>query len=304
MKTIPLSGRELSAIVVLAALVVLGTASGQDPNGNDGGGNLLLPWPGSDVSMDSRNVTEEGEGRHEIVVTYSNATGVQRESLGDGDLLVVSRNGYLQEAALVSVVELPIEVDPWGIVDPATGEPMVDPNVDLGLVIDPNIIFPPRWNSIVATYAVTPGSGERWTEADNGGYAVLLQRGEVLWEGGAAVPAQLLGYFDVRIGVDPPDPILPVRAMVEIEALPTPGAPGGNTLDAYFANVKVWYSGREVRVDWDGVVREGNTFIGRVGATAVPGVDGGGIIGQPDVLEEYGHVFDLGLLGRGDYRFL
>lgn len=110
------------------------------------------------------SVTASGESSYEFRIQYADNIGVDRLTIGNGDVVVSGPNGYSQPALLVS----------------------------LGTSDDPK--------TAIATYRVPAPSG-LWDEVDNGTYTVRMQANQV---GDTAVPTNFvvegdLGTFAVQI---------------------------------------------------------------------------------------------------------
>lgn len=111
------------------------------------------------------DLTASGQATHTFTVSYSDNVSINVATLGTGDVRVNGPGGYDQLATFVSV-------------DIATnGTPRL------------------------ATYSVSPPGGGTWTAAQNGTYTISMAGGQVLDTENAAVPAGVLGQFDVAIPV-------------------------------------------------------------------------------------------------------
>jgi hypothetical protein len=95
-----------------------------------------------------------------VVITYEDAHGIQRESLGLGDVRIFGPNAFHQFADLVSA------------------EP-----TDNG-------------RQVTASYRVTPPTG-KWREADRGTYVIEMKAFRVANKQGNFVPEAVLGRFYV-----------------------------------------------------------------------------------------------------------
>ena len=105
-------------------------------------------------------------GQHEIVVTYSDPSGIDLTSIGAEDIRIVGP--LLTELEILSVqIDAPLGSSP---------------------------------HEVTATYVVAPSSGS-FTSLDNGTYSVSLLGDEVNDPFGLAAPAQLLGNFSVDVPV-------------------------------------------------------------------------------------------------------
>lgn len=111
------------------------------------------------------NLTVSGQATHQFTVSYSDNVAISVATLGTGDVRVTGPGGYDQLATFVSV-------------DIATnGTPRL------------------------ATYSVSPAGGGTWTATQNGTYSVAMVGAQVLDTENAAVPAGVLGQFQVAIPV-------------------------------------------------------------------------------------------------------
>lgn len=111
------------------------------------------------------DLTVSGQANHQFTVSYSDNIAINVATLGTGNVRVTGPGGYDQIATFVSV-------------DIATnGTPRM------------------------ATYSVSPAGGGTWTAFQNGTYAVAMVGAQVLDTENAAVPAGVLGQFQVAIPV-------------------------------------------------------------------------------------------------------
>lgn len=209
-----MSGRGIVGKWILVWQVGLGLLCGL--GGANGEGAGVIGEDGVGVRLEVSDITSGEVGRQLLRVFYRGA--VDLESLGEGDLWVVSHNGYNRVARFEGVEEVP---------DPGT-----DQNTGM---------------EVVARYRLASGSRERWSAADNGEYTVLLDRQQVMTREGAFLAPRYLGVFRVRIGDY--EPGMPVETRIRL--LPE-AAPEIAEVTLVFPS-----SGYEV-LDWGEVGVEGN----------------------------------------------
>ncbi len=156
-------------------LQTIGFLSAEDP----------IPAFHSTVGLEVEDFYEASPDPIELKLYFYRA--VDRSSLNDNDLWVVSRNGFSELATFVSAAPLGGDEPPQGEVD------------TLGTV---------------ATYQLEPPENG-WTESNNGRYVVLLQPDEVQGIGGSFFPPDYLGSF--RIGVGETRPAYPSGVGIEVK---------------------------------------------------------------------------------------
>ena len=206
--------RQLAGAITLIVLALHpGTSPAQAPNEPDDPivlPPILPPYYFGGVHLQVENITAPSAEPHQLVVTYHTNTPIDLGSIDSRDIWVTSRNGYNALAQLVEAAELP---------DPHHGDAEGAPEG-----AGDGVIIPFPFHSVRATYAIKPGTGDAWSEEDNGRYAVLLQPHEVRKADGSAFAAELLGDFHVRIGE--PVPAHPLDADVSIRREPVPNTAG------------------------------------------------------------------------------
>ena len=269
--------------------------------GPDGGNGIvivdppdILPCP----TLRAENILEPGVRHQDLKVNFPWWLHVDRESLGDGDVVVSGPGDYLQRGHLVGVEELhdefPLPLDSLG--DNVIGIPQGGP-------------------VLVATYRVFPPEpAEAWTGDDNGAYSVKLLEGEVLTMNGDALPPKLLGGFRVAIRTSgEPRPVQPVLTRIDIGNKPAVGLFAGEPdPNFYFATVQLYFDVPHVQVEFLELRRERNTFVANVNAvglpiddpTDVPVFGPNGVIEGPSVLTIRSKIYGLGELERGEHRFI
>ncbi|MEZ5305260.1 MAG: hypothetical protein R3F11_32150 [Verrucomicrobiales bacterium] len=258
---------------------------------------ILPPDPGLCPTLEAADIWQAKESPHQIRVFYPSWLEVDRSSLGAGDILVTGPNGFERLAEFVSADYVPSVI------------PLPLPE-DEGFV-------PVQRPALVATYAISPPlreNGSRaWTAAANGTYAVRLRAEQVALLGGGFLPAKLLGSFRVAIGGEPV-PVQPVSTEIHIQRIPVPGADGQLVEAIYAAQVELTFATPHVRIEWEDLVREGDSFIARATAVRLPGfanidpvnvpLAGDPNAESPDLLPVFTKRFELGDLPAGDYRFV
>ena len=236
--------------------------------------DLTRPLP--DLHVD--NITETFDHRHHLTVWYP--AGVDIDSLSDGDLWVVSHNGYNQRAHFVEAVRAVPEIDPTDPnIDPATGQ-RIGPD---GTIID---VEP--YGFIEATYAI-PAPSDGWTTHANGRYAVLLDSNQVYWDTGDSLQPttplapRWLGEFHVRIG---DDDVYPLETKLRISTeQPHP-----------FAHLALTFPSPAYQVvDWGNIRREENRLF--INVSAIHDRNGA----YPEVITTYEHDYRLSHLAPGGY---
>ena len=161
-------------------------------------------WLGGGVQLDAKAIYETTADPIVLTVTYPQR--IDLESLSDGDLWVVSRNGFNQVATFVAAA-LPKDALAVG---GGGGFPEGIPDILQGLDGQGKVDFPGLWRWVSATYHLEPPNPNGWTEADNGRYAVLLQPDEVRFPEGGALAPSYFGDFEIAIGE--PRPAIPSAA--------------------------------------------------------------------------------------------
>ena len=153
---------------------------------------------------------------------------------------------------------------------------------------------------------------ETWRPEDNGSYTVRLVEGEVISVDGTAVAPKLLGGFRVAIqdGELEPLTIQPVETRIYVGPRPAYGLFVGEPDPwDYSATVQLFFDVPHVAVEFAELVREGGTFVANVRATRLAIRDPEpvpilGADGEPMVLTVRSHIYNLGSLEQGAYRFV
>ena len=173
MKNTPLS----NITVILSILTLAIPALGQD-------------WADSYIEegLKAETLRSEFVANYHFEVVYP--PHVQMESIGDGDVWVVNKNGYNELASLVSVERLELH-EPWP--DEGWPEGEVPPDVE-------------QWSQIKAKYSI-PAPGQAWVEEDNGSYTAILDENQVAVSDDEYLPAKLLGHIHIAVGT--PEPVAP-----------------------------------------------------------------------------------------------
>jgi PKD repeat protein len=147
------------------------SASATDDDGSYSAGDKQITISDSDTTPPQAQLTQAdglyttGTGSYQLRITYSDASGMDSDSINSSDILVSGPNGFSQIASLD------------GIADGENGEK-------------------------IATYSISPPGGA-WDPADSGQYQIALRAGQVSDAGGNTAPAATLGAF--MVGVLPPD---------------------------------------------------------------------------------------------------
>jgi hypothetical protein len=135
-------------------------------------------------------VTEPGMAPAQFTITYFDNTGVNTNTIGDGDIIVKGPTGnpYSQIATLVS--------------------------------IDDGSIGTPR----AATYSV-PAPAGGWKIADSGIYQILIRASQVADVFNNVMPAQFVGQLVVNVTTSPPDTTPPTFSMQQGSVTAANGQP-------------------------------------------------------------------------------
>ncbi len=244
--------------------------------------------------MEASDIHSESSQDHTVTVFYGG--DVDRESLGDGDIWIVSRRGYNQIGYLETVEERRMKRP---LRDPKSAEPdgrRLDSNGPHGAPMVPPRLgetserLPRERNGWKAIYSI-PVPEEGWTKANVGRYAVLLQPEQVRRDDDKSLPPALLGAFHNRIGeTGEAPPNAPLKTRIQIHA----------TSEGTVAEVTLVFrnSGYQV-TDWGQVQRDGKRVWVDV---EFKGPEEGQIVNP--VVTPISHRYELSDLPEGDYRFV
>jgi hypothetical protein len=232
---------------------------------------------------------------HDVKLHFPWTLGIDESTLGDGDLVARGPQGYAQRAGLVSVERVPV---------PFPAAP-ADASVD-GAEFTP---LPQPEPALVATYRFHPpgGAGDTWTADDNGGYSVRLVEEEIATEDGRFLPPAYLGAFQVRIRPGPGVAVQPDETRCAIRRSPAASTDPASGEIVHHAVVRMFFSSRDIEVDWGGVERSGRTITAEAKAVRGPilPVPAGLATEDADLMRpSFVHRYFLGSLEPGAWRFV
>jgi hypothetical protein len=147
------------------------SASATDDDGTYNATDKQLTISDSDTTPPQAQLTQAdslytaGTGSYQFRITYSDASGIDADSINSSDILVSGPGGFSQIASLT------------GITDGENG-------------------------AKIATYSISPPGGA-WDSGDSGQYQISLRAAQVSDTAGNAAPAATLGTF--MAGILPPD---------------------------------------------------------------------------------------------------